>query len=89
MDVILSMQLVREALIVALMVCAPPIGAGHKIGIAVSILQTTMSIQEQTLTFIPKIIGMAITLVVFGQWMLHVLMNYTTTLFTNLPEIVK
>jgi flagellar biosynthetic protein FliQ len=89
MDVILSMQLVREALIVALMVCAPPIGAGLLIGIAVSILQTTMSIQEQTLTFVPKIIGMAITLVVFGQWMLHVLMNYTTTLFTNLPEIVK
>jgi flagellar biosynthetic protein FliQ len=89
MDVIQSMQLIKDALIVALMVCAPPIGAGLAIGIFVSIVQTTMSIQEQTLTFVPKILGMALTLVLFGQWMLNILMDYTSNLFINLPNIVR
>ena len=89
LDVIQSIQLIKDALMVALMVCAPPIGAGLAIGIFVSIVQTTMSIQEQTLTFVPKIIGMALTLVVFGQWMLNVIINYTTNLFVNLPNLVK
>ncbi len=89
MDALQTMEFIREAIYVALIVCAPPIGAGLGVGILVSILQTTMSIQEQTLTFVPKILAMALTLAFFGQWMLNVLVEYTGNLFADLPNLVK
>lgn len=89
MDAVKAVELVRDALIVALMIAAPPIGAGLTVGILVSIIQTTMSIQEQTLTFVPKIVAMVFTLAFFGQWMLKVMTDYTARLFINLLDIVR
>lgn len=89
MNEVLAVQLVRDALIIALMIAAPPIGAGLTIGIMVSIIQTTMSIQEQTLTFVPKVVAMVFTLAFFGQWMLRVLTDYMQNLFVNMLDIIR
>ena len=89
MDSLQTMEFIQQAIYVALLVCAPPIGAGLGVGILVSVLQTTMSIQEQTLTFVPKILAMALTLAFFGQWMLNILVEYTGNLLMDLPNLVR
>jgi flagellar biosynthesis protein FliQ len=79
----------REALLVTLIVAAPLLGFALLVGVVISIFQAVTQIQEMTLTFVPKIIVVMITIVVFGPWMLRILLNFTTTLFLNLPEYMK
>lgn len=57
------------------------------LGLAVSIFQATTQIQEQTLAFIPKIVGVLIALVVFGPWMLGQVVNFAYQIFNNLHRI--
>ncbi|HBR28972.1 MAG TPA: EscS/YscS/HrcS family type III secretion system export apparatus protein, partial [Firmicutes bacterium] len=59
------------------------------IGLLVSIFQATTQIQEQTLTFIPKLLGIFATLVIIGPWMLRVLVDFTTELFSFLTQISR
>ena len=78
-------QLAQQSLIVVLLVAAPMLGLGLIVGLAVSIFQTTTSIQEQTLAFIPKIIAVFVAILIFGPWMLRIMVGYVTNIFTNLP----
>ena len=64
-----------------LIVSAPVLGVGMFVGLIVSIIQTTTSIQEQTLTFVPKMVAIFITIILFGSWMIRVLINYTNNIF--------
>ena len=59
------------------------------IGLVVSIFQTVTSIQEQTLTFIPKIIGVFLTIMIMGHWMLNLIIEYTTDLWLNFSSYVS
>ena len=59
------------------------------IGLVVSIFQTVTSIQEQTLTFIPKIIGVFLTIMIMGHWMLNLIIEYTTDLWLNFSNYVS
>lgn len=79
----------REALLVTLLVAAPLLGLALLVGVVISIFQAVTQIQEMTLTFVPKIIVVMLAVIVFGPWMLRILMNFTTTLFLNLPEYMK
>ncbi len=79
----------REALLVTLIVSAPLLGFALLIGVIISIFQAVTQIQEMTLTFVPKIIVVMLTVIVFGPWILRILINFTTTLFLNLPEYMK
>ena len=80
--------LAREALSVVLLVSAPMLGFGMLVGIIVSILQATTQIQEQTLTFVPKIIAVMVAIIIFGPWMLTVVTEFTENLFSQLPNFI-
>lgn len=80
--------LAKEALSVVLLVSAPMLGFGMLVGIIVSILQATTQIQEQTLTFVPKIIAVMVAIIIFGPWMLTVVTQFTENLFSQLPNFI-
>lgn len=79
----------REALLVTLLMAAPLLGLALLVGVIISIFQAVTQIQEMTLTFVPKIIVVMVSVIVFGPWMLRIILNFTTTLFLNLPEYMK
>ncbi len=81
----LVIQLGQEALMVVLIVSAPMLGLGLTVGLMVSVFQATTSIQEQTLAFIPKIIAVFVAILIFGPWMLSIMVEFCTGIFTNVP----
>lgn len=81
----LVVQLGQDALMVVLIVCAPMLGLGLTVGLMVSVFQATTSIQEQTLAFIPKIIAVFVAILIFGPWMLSIMVEFFTDIFTNIP----
>ena len=81
----LVIQLGQEALMTVLLVSAPMLGLGLIVGLAVSVFQATTSIQEQTLAFIPKIIAVFVAILIFGPWMLRIMVEYCRNVFINLP----
>ncbi|MBI3395860.1 MAG: flagellar biosynthesis protein FliQ [Spirochaetia bacterium] len=74
-------KLITDALIITLKISAPMLIITMVVGLAVSILQTTTSIQEQTLTFVPKLIGAFVAITIFAAWMLHTAVDYTRGVF--------
>ena len=78
-------SLVQNAVFQVLLMAAPVLLIGMGVGLIVSIFQATTSIQEQTLTFIPKILAVVFTLIFLGPWMAQILMQYTENLFLDLP----
>ncbi len=84
---ILVIKILRESLMTVLIVSAPVLGVGMFVGLIVSIIQTTTSIQEQTLTFVPKMIAIFITIILFGSWMIRVMLNYTINIFALIGKI--
>jgi len=82
-------DLASRALWVTLLISAPILGLGLLVGVAISIFQAVTQIQELTLTFVPKIIAIFIAILVFGKWMILLLLNFTSNLWINLPNYVK
>ncbi|MBO8167987.1 MAG: flagellar biosynthesis protein FliQ [Thermoanaerobacteraceae bacterium] len=82
-------HLAREALTTALLLSAPTLGFGLVVGLTVAVLQATTQIQEQTLTFVPKIVAVMLALLVFGSWMLNVMVGFTQNLFGDLSNIMR
>ena len=76
----------RDALTTVIMVAAPMLGAGLALGLIIGVLQAVTSVQEQTLSFIPKVLGVLLVFLVAMPWMFRVLINYTTNLFANLAR---
>lgn len=89
MSIIMILDLVQGAIKMSLMLAAPLLITSLSIGLLVSIFQATTQIQEQTLTFVPKLIGISIVLVICGPWMLNTIVNYTTELFGIVSMITK
>ena len=81
----LVIQIGQNALWIVLLVSAPILGLGLAVGLLVSVFQATTSIQEATLAFIPKIIAVFVAILIFGPWMLSILVEYFTNVFVNLP----
>lgn len=81
--------LARQGLTVALMLAAPALVVALVVGVAISIFQATTQIQEQTLTFVPKIVAVLVTMLIFGGWMLNQLLTFTENLFGNLGSLVR
>ena len=73
---------------VALKIALPLLAVGLLVGLAVSVFQAVTQIQEQTLSFIPKILASAAVLVVGGPWMLNQLLAYTTELWSSIPQLI-
>lgn len=78
------MAIARDAIWTTLMIAAPVLILSLTVGLGVSVFQATTQIQEPTLTFVPKIIAVFLGVLVFGSWMLNTLIQFTTTLFTQM-----
>ena len=85
----LVIQLAQEALMIVLLVSAPMLGLGLIVGLLVAVFQATTSIQEATLAFIPKIIAVFVAILIFGPWMLRIMVEYVTNVFVNLPQYLR
>jgi len=81
------MTLGGQAMQTTLIVAAPVLLVVLIIGLAVSIFQAATQINEQTLSFIPKLVGVVASLVVAGPWMLSTMVDYMRTVFTSIPTL--
>lgn len=84
----MAIEVIRKALFTALLVSAPMLGVALIVGVIVSVLQTATSIQEQTLTFIPKIVAVLFSIIYFGPWMFRLLVDFTIGLWSSFPDII-
>jgi flagellar biosynthesis protein FliQ len=85
MDVNTALDLGRQTLMLALLISLPLLGVGLIVGVLISILQAVTQIQEMTLTFVPKIIAMALAAILFMPFILDKLMNFATQMFGPMP----
>jgi flagellar biosynthesis protein FliQ len=88
MDQDTVVNLASQAMSLAFKVAGPLLLMGLAVGLLVSIFQAVTQIQEQSLSLIPKIVGIAVIVVVLGPWMLGQLVAYTTNLYTSIPSLV-
>lgn len=89
MSEIVIMTIVKKALMAGIMVAGPILIISLVVGLIISIFQATTQIQEQTLTFVPKLITIILVLVILGPWMLNKLVLLTTELFSMISTITR
>lgn len=78
-----------QTMTVAAELGAPILLTALLIGFAISLFQSATQIQEATLSFVPKAVGVGIALLVTGNWMLHQIVSFTTMLYAQIPDLVK
>lgn len=81
-------EIALKTMLVALKLSAPILATSLVIGFAISLFQSMTQIQEFTLSFVPKLIGVGLSLLFCGNWMLHTLMTFTRQLFDSLPGLL-
>ncbi len=89
MDINSIVQLGQQALTMVLLLSAPMLFLSLIVGLAVSIFQATTQIQEATLAFVPKIVVVFVSIVLFGHWMISTAVNFTENLFLNIDKFIK
>ncbi|MCR4997759.1 MAG: flagellar biosynthesis protein FliQ [Butyrivibrio sp.] len=82
-------SIVGEALMMVIKMSLPILLTSMVIGLVISIFQTVTSIQEQTLTFVPKVLGVFLMIMMIGNWMLTELSGYITTLWSDFSQYVR
>jgi flagellar biosynthesis protein FliQ len=82
------MTIGRQAIEMTLVLAGPPLLAALVIGLIVSIFQAATQINEQTLSFIPKLVGMFIVMVIAGPWMIQMMVDFIRRLFESIPQLV-
>jgi len=82
------LKLAEHSVFTVLKITGPLLIMALGVGLLVSIFQATTQIQEQTLAFVPKIVAVLISLIIFGPWMLTTLLDFTNQLFQNLHRFV-
>lgn len=78
----------NDALYLIMYLAAPLLAAALIVGLLISVLQAATQIQEQTLSFIPKLVAMALALMLMGPWMLQLWISYTQELFMRIPGMI-
>ena len=86
MDEMTFLDLARETLMTALVIVAPALLVGMFVGLAVSLFQTITSLQEQTLTLVPKMLAVVIAILMLLPWILNRLREFTMALYQNLAQ---
>ena len=89
MSVGMIVNLMRGAVFQVFVLCAPVLGAALIVGLIVAIFQATTSIQEQTLTFLPKMLVILVVLALLGGWMFGLMGNYTVNLFSQIKNLAR
>ncbi|MFW5728268.1 MAG: flagellar biosynthesis protein FliQ [Spirochaetota bacterium] len=87
MDVGFAIYLIRTGVLQILLLAAPVLGIGMGVGLIVAIFQATTSIQDQTLSFVPKIAAILGALILFGPWMIQTIVQYTRTIMEQIPAM--
>ncbi|APG23770.1 MAG: flagellar biosynthesis protein FliQ [Syntrophotalea acetylenica] len=82
-----AISLGRQAIETVLMLSAPLLLAGMLVGLLVSVFQAATQINEQTMTFIPKIVAVFVTLLICSPWMIRVLVSFTRDIFNQIPTL--
>ena len=82
-------SITKQALYLTLILTAPAVMTAMMSGLIVSLIQATTQIQEQTLTFVPKLVAVVVTLAVVGPWTMLQLVNFASSLFESFPMYVK
>ena len=89
MSIGLIVNLMRGAVFQVFILCAPVLGAALIVGLIVAIFQATTSIQEQTLTFLPKMLVILLILALLGGWMFSMMGNYMVNLFSQISRLAR
>ncbi len=87
MDSAMVVELARGALWMTMLISAPLLVVGLAVGLLVGIFQAATSINEQTLSFIPKVVCMGITMALAGSWMINTMVDYTKGIFVRIPNL--
>jgi flagellar biosynthetic protein FliQ len=82
------LDIAMQTMMVALKLCAPILLSTLVIGFTISLLQSVTQIQEVTLSFVPKLIGCGLAVLVSGHWMMATLVSFTQDLFAQLPSLL-
>ncbi|NML99973.1 flagellar biosynthesis protein FliQ [Paraburkholderia sp. RP-4-7] len=83
------MTLAHQAMYIGLLLAAPLLLVALVVGLVVSLFQAATQINETTLSFIPKLLAIAITMVIAGPWMLTIMLDYLRETLTNIPSLVN
>ena len=89
MSIDFVMSIANEAVKVTLLLSAPMLIVGLIIGLVISIFQAVTQVQEMTLTFVPKIIGVMVALIIALPWMINIIVTYTQNLFNSIPLYIR
>jgi flagellar biosynthesis protein FliQ len=89
MNELFALEIGRNALLMTVMLAAPMMVAALVVGLVISVFQALTQINEQTLTFVPKILAVFGALVVTGPWLMQSLVGYTQGLFNMIPSMVR
>ena len=84
----LIMDIAMNSLLITIYTSLPMLGISMIVGLIISIVQTTTSIQDQTISFVPKLIAIFFSVIFFGTWMLHMLKDYTIKLWELIPSMI-
>jgi flagellar biosynthetic protein FliQ len=87
MDTAMVVDLGRQALWMTMLISAPLLGMALIVGLIIGVFQAATSINEQTLSFIPKLVALGVTLALTGGWMINTLVDYTRVLFGRIPTL--
>jgi flagellar biosynthetic protein FliQ len=89
MNVEAAIEIFRFTITQALMLVAPILLTAMAVGLTVSLIQAVTSLQEQTLTFVPKLLGVGVVMLISASWFVRTLMEFTVTLVNRFPEITR
>jgi len=84
-----AVQVIYSGVIMILLVSLPAVGVGLLIGFTISLFQAVTQIQEQTLTFVPKVIGVLGMVAITSPWIVSMMVSFVTTLWANIPVMVQ
>ncbi|MBM3397020.1 MAG: flagellar biosynthesis protein FliQ [Betaproteobacteria bacterium] len=87
MDVSAVVDLGRQALWISVLISAPLLGVALVVGLVIGVLQAATSINEMTLSFIPKLMALALALAIFGSWQLVTLVDFARSIFQRIPTL--
>lgn len=89
MNIEQAAEILRTFITTALLLVIPILGTGMVVGIIVSLFQSVSSIQEQTLTFIPKLIAISFVVIISAPWLMRVLMQFTISFLSRVPDMAR
>jgi len=84
-----AVQVLYQGILILLMISMPTVGVGLLVGFIISLFQAVTQIQEQTLTFVPKVIAVFLVLAFTSPWIFSMMVDYTTTLWSAIPAMAR